>query len=118
MYSQKELVGVDIFVDNPLLTANQLGEKISAMPTKLKPITITSRGLKIWPNSMIETPYAHHACCRFQSSTDMKSLPATTHQEIIQLLQHFDKAGIDVIQTENLYTFDGVAGYTLAQDEQ
>ena len=66
---------------------------------------------------MIETPYAHHCSCRFQSSTDIKQLESISHQDIIDLLQQFEQRGLDVIKTENLYTFDGELGFTLAQGQ-
>jgi isocitrate dehydrogenase len=116
--SKKELVGIDVFIDNRM-TPEELGAKITALSAnlKLKPITITSRGLKIWPDSMIKSPDAQSACCRFQSGTDVKSLPAVTHTELIHLLQHFEEQGMDVIKTENLYTFDGKVGFSLAQGQ-
>jgi isocitrate dehydrogenase len=117
VHAKKELVGVDVFIDNPNLTPNEIGEKISKMAGKLKPIIITSRGLKIWPDCMIDAPYANHCSCRFQTSADTKSLTVISHQDILQLLQQFDEAGLDVIKTENLYTFDGKLGYTLAQGQ-
>ena len=40
-----------------------------------------------------------------------------THQQIIQLLQSMQKAGIDFIKTENLYSFGGKAAYTVAQGQ-
>jgi isocitrate dehydrogenase len=115
--AKKELVGVDIFIDNPSRTPNELGEMLSKISSKMKLITVTSRGLKIWPNSMIDSPYANHCSCRFQSSTDVKNLSAISHQDIILLLQKFDELGLDVIKTENLYTYDGKLGYTLAQGQ-
>lgn len=115
--SKKELVGVDVFIENHNLTPNELGEKISKIPTHLKLIVITSRGLKIWPNSMIDAPDANQCSCRFQSSENMKALKPITHQDIIELLQKFDEVGLDVIKTENLYTFDGKVGFTLAQGQ-
>lgn len=115
--AKKELVGVDIFIDNPTLTPNELGEKLIKIATKLKLIVITSRGLKVWPNSMIDAPYANHCSCRFQSSTDINKLSAITHEDILQLLRHFDQLGLDVIKTENLYTFNGVAGFSLGQGQ-
>lgn len=115
--AKKELIGVDIFIDNPSHTPLELGEKISKLISPLKLIVITSRGLKIWPNSMVDAPYASHSSCRFQSSSDMKDLKPITHQDIIRLLEQFDTLGFDVIKTENLYTFDGKAGYTLAQGQ-
>ncbi len=114
---KKELVGVDIFIDNPTLTPDELGEKLKSIATPLKLVVITSRGLKIWPNSMIDAPYANHCSCRFQTAMDVNDLKPASHQEIIQLLQQFDLLGLDVIKTENLYTFDGKLGYSLAQGQ-
>ena len=51
----------------------------------LELIVITSRGLKIWPNSTIDAPYLRHCCCRFQSAKDVKDLKAIRHEDIIQL---------------------------------
>lgn len=117
--SKKELVGVDIFIDNPTdIPATTLAEKliqIGGVPMEL--IVITSRGLKIWPNSSIEDPYLRHCCCRFQSSADVKTLKPITHDDIIKLLQQINGLGLDTIKTENLYTFDGELGYTLAQGQ-
>lgn len=115
--AKKELVGVDVFIDNPNQTPEILGEELKKITGNLKPIVITSRGLKIWPNSMIEAPYARHCSCRFQTTVDVKNLKTITHQDIIDLLQQFDKLGLDVIKTENLYTFDGKLGFSLAQGQ-
>ncbi len=116
--SKKELIGVDIFIDNPNdIPADELAAKLSELggPTEL--IVITSRGLKIWPNSSIDAPYVRHCCCRFQSATDVKNLKLIKHTDINQLLEKFEKLGLDVIKTENLYTFDGELGFTLAQGQ-
>lgn len=113
--SKKELVGVDIFLDNATdIPAAQLAEKLSAISEKLQLITINSRGLKIWPNSTIDDPYLRHCCCRFQSAKDVKALTAIQHTDIIKLLDELNEFGLDVIKTENLYTFDGDLGFTLA----
>jgi isocitrate dehydrogenase len=115
--SKKELVGVDIFLDNTHFTPEQLGEKISGLTSPLKLIIITSRGLKIWPHCMIQAPDANHCSCRFQASTDLDNATPVTHQQIITLLQQLDQIGLDVIKTENLYTFDGKIGFSLAQGQ-
>jgi len=112
--AKKELVGVDIFIDNPTLTPDELGAKISKLNGKLKLITITSRGLKIWPDTLIESPFAHHCSCRFQVEGNNATV---THEDIIALLQQFNDLQLDVIKTENLYTFDGKIGFTLAQGQ-
>ncbi len=117
LLAKKELVGVDIFIDNPMLSPDELGNTLSSITSELKLITITSRGLKVWPNSMVDAPYVHHCSCRFQSSFDINTLSAVSHQAIIHLLNAFDQLGLDVIKTENLYTFDGVIGFSLAQGQ-
>lgn len=116
--SKKELVGVDIFIDNPKdVPAAELAAILSALSADLKLIVMTSRGLKIWPNSTIEAPYLRHICCRFQSSQDVKTLTAVTQENILQLLEKVNHAGLEIIKTENLYTFDGQLGFTLAQGQ-
>lgn len=115
---KKELVGIDIFIDNPTdIPANQLAGKLSKLHAPLELITVNSRGLKIWPNSSIETPYLRHCCCRFQSSKDVKELKLIKHEDIIDLMMKINKLGLDVIKTENLYTFDGSLGFTLSQGQ-
>jgi isocitrate dehydrogenase len=115
--AHKELIGIDVFIDNPSLSPEELGKKISALTGPLKLIIITSRGLKIWPDCMIQTPYANHCSCRFQSNPDISNATPISHQDILQLLNQFDQLGLDVIKTENLYTFDGKLGFTLAQGQ-
>jgi isocitrate dehydrogenase len=115
--AKKQLVGIDIFIDNPNLTPEEIGQKILALKPSLNLLTITSRGLKIWPDCMIQAPYAQHCSCRFQSSTDVKNLTPVTHKDLVELLLQFESIGLDVIKTENLYTFDGKLGYSLAQGQ-
>ncbi len=113
--AKKELVGVDIFLDNgSSIPAEQLADKLSQIESKLKLITINSKGLKIWPNSTIDEPYLRHCCCRFQSNNDVQALTAIEYNDIIRLLDELNEFGLDVIKTENLYTFDGQLGFTLA----
>ncbi len=114
---KKELVGVDIFIDNPQLSPEELGAKLEKINETLQLIVITSRGLKVWPNCMIDAPYTRHCSCRFQATKDIKNLKSISHQDIIALLQQFDALGLDVIKTENLYTFDGKLGFSLAQGQ-
>lgn len=113
--SMKQLVGVDIFIDNPTdIPAEDIAAKIAKLSEELQLIVITSRGLKIWPNSSIDAPYLRHCCCRFQSAKDTKNLKLVHHEDIIRLMSEVNKLGFDVIKTENLYTFDGDLGFTLA----
>ncbi len=40
-----------------------------------------------------------------------------THAQIINLLDRLQKAELDFIKTENLYTFDGQKGFVASQGE-
>jgi isocitrate dehydrogenase len=116
--SKKELIGVDIFIDNPTdVPAETIANQIKSLHPGLELITMTSRGLKIWPNSSIDDPYLRHCCCRFQSSSDVKQAKPIQHSDILALMSGMDKLKLDVIKTENLYTFDGQPGFTLAQGQ-
>lgn len=50
--------------------------------------------------------------CRFVAAGG-----TATHAQIVSLLQRVGDAGCDFIKIENLYNFDGVAGYSLGQGE-
>lgn len=114
---KKELVGVDVYLDNPNHTVEFLVDKLKNMSGNLKLVVISSRGLKIWPDGMTDTPYIFHCTCRFQSSLNLKSLPPITHHDIVYLLEECFQLGLDVIKTENLYTFDGTIGFSLLQGQ-
>lgn len=112
---KKELVGVDVFVDwdQPGRNADTLGALVSALNGGgLTLGLITNRGVRVYPDGLPETFCSDHWRCRFTADQS-----ALTHAQINALLARFDQAGLDVIKTENLYTFDEKRGYTLAQGE-
>lgn len=110
----KALVGVDIFLDNseekPL---QDIVQKLETFENLLKLETVASRGLKIWPKSIIKHPYIRHLVCRFKATAD----EAITYQDVLELLEKVDLSGLQIIKTENLYTFDKENGYTLSQGQ-
>lgn len=112
--STKQLIGVDIFIDNNAeLTAEKIAQQLEALPTALKLKIIISRGLKIWPNSAIINPYLRYCCCRFRGEENAQ----ISYQEIIQLITYINDLEINIVKTENLYTYDQQLGFTLAQGE-
>lgn len=113
--AKKELVGIDVFLDWSAGSANDLGESISGLAGEgLKLAVLSNRGVKVWPGGHAETFCSDHWSCRFFSETTGKTI---AHAEIVALLKRFADAGFDFIKTENLYNFDGKAGYTLGQGE-
>jgi isocitrate dehydrogenase len=111
----KALVGVDVFVhwDTAPRDPSVLGRRLEGLcPPPLRLSMITNRGVKVYPEGMPETFRTDHWRCRFVSD----AAPASP-QQVVHLLQRLVEGGVDVIKTENLFTFDGVAGYSLGQGE-
>jgi len=114
---KKELVGVDIFLDwdTDGRDPNKLANILSGLKGKgTKLAIITNRGVKVFPDGHPETFCSDHWRCRFQSEKEGGTI---THQQILDLLKGVKELGLDFIKTENMYTFDGVRGYSLAQGE-
>jgi len=115
-HKQKELVGVDVFLDWNEGTADQIGKIMEGFTTAdLKLKMISNRGVKVYPDGLPETFCTDHWRCRFVS--DAQKLTPISHALVIDLLQRIHAAGLDFIKTEHLYTFDGVRGYSLGQGE-
>lgn len=113
--AKKELIGVDVFLDWSAGSANDLGESLSkAAGDGLTLSVLSNRGVKVWPGGHAETFCSDHWSCRFISKNAGKTIG---HAEIVALLQRVADAGFDFIKIENLYNFDGQAGYTLGQGE-
>ena len=112
--AKKELVGVDLFVHWAGLDPNELAAVIKQIADEELDLTmITNRGIKVWPEGFRETFCTDHWRCRFKSS----KASVIQKGQIIQLLQRALDLNIDVIKTENLYHFDGVAAFSLGQGQ-
>ncbi|MFN5785093.1 MAG: NADP-dependent isocitrate dehydrogenase, partial [Flavobacteriia bacterium] len=106
----KTLVGVDLFVHWSGKQASELAEALSSLNMNNSELSmITNRGIKVWPNGFEETFCTDHWRCRFKPSTGKEMQKAA----IIELLKAALDSTIDIVKTENLYEFDGVAGYSL-----
>ncbi|MFM7473046.1 MAG: NADP-dependent isocitrate dehydrogenase [Crocinitomicaceae bacterium] len=111
---EKQLEGVDIFVHWSGADANELAQLIAPLETENASLTmITNRGIKVWPNGFKETFCTDHWRCRFKG----KSSKSLSKEDIIQLLRNAIHQNVDVIKTENLYLFNGVAAYSLGQGQ-
>jgi isocitrate dehydrogenase len=111
---EKKLVGMDIFLQWNDRNPDTLGEALKEiMVGNIKLKMITNRGTKVWPQGHPETFCTDHWRCRYMCAEGGDC----SYHGFIQLLLQVSKAGFDVIKTENLYTFDGVAGYTAAQGQ-
>ena len=105
--AKKELVGVDVFFDWNDRNGRAFGERLEkyngdGLHLKL----LSNRGVNVYPEGFEETFCTDHWRARYMGEGNK-----ATHSQIVSLLGRLEKDGLDVIKTENLYTFDGVKGY-------
>lgn len=119
--AHKVLLGVDIFLHERNFTPEQLASRLLALSKGILHLQmITNRGVKVWPEGFPETFCTDHWRCRFMpaQSTQLTQLPQEVkQQDIVQLLQTLTQAGLDVMKTENLYSFNGERGFALGQGQ-
>ena len=112
--AKKDLVGVDLFVHWNGTNPNELAQKVQKIESNdMELIMITNRGIKVWPEGFKETFCTDHWRCRFKPKPGTE----TNKNKIIALLSNSINENIDIIKTENLYNFNGEAGYSLGQGQ-
>ena len=115
--AKKELVGVDIFLhwDESNRDPNVLGKILDSISTpNLHFQKISNRGTKVYPNGNPATFCTDHWRCRFVTENYSKT---ASNQEIIDLMQKIISQNLEIIKSENLYTFDGKLGFSVLQGE-
>lgn len=110
----KKLEGVDLFVHWGGYSANELASLLQPLQSEELALSmITNRGIKVWPDGFEETFCTDHWRCRFKP-VNGKSMQK---EQIIELLHKASLQQIDTIKTENLYSFDGTAAFSLGQGQ-
>lgn len=111
----KTLDGIDIFIDENNRNPNFLAEKLMAASStsSLELNMITNRGVKVFPNGNPHTFCTDHWRCRFVFKKDVE----VNSTELINLQKLIDNHGLNIIKTENLYSFNDVPGYSLGQGQ-
>lgn len=107
---KKELVGVDIFIQWER-SADELAAQLNQFPSTLKLKMIGNRGVKVWPNQHPDTLCIDSWRCRFMHPEKNEII---LPQHILEILQELEKKNIEVVQTQYLFNFDRVPGYTLS----
>ena len=111
----KALVGVDVFVHESQRTVKALADQMQAASIPaLQLQMITNRGVKVWPQGFPETFCTDHWRCRFTATSAQGTIG---QRDIVELMAALTDAGIDVIKTENLCTFNGAQGFALGQGQ-
>lgn len=110
---EKELKGVDVFVDWSGEDVDDLAEVLQSLSDDLELQMITNRGVKVWPNGFEETFCTDHWRCRYQKNDGS----LVEKKQVVEILANALEKNIDAIKTENLYDFDGKRGYSLGQGQ-
>lgn len=110
---ERKLVGSDVFLfwDKDNRNSTILGDSLKDISIEgLKLKMISNRGVKVYPGDSSTVFCTDHWRCRFEFDNH-----EGTSEDIINLQYKLISKGFDIIKTENLYSFDGVMGYSLAQ---
>lgn len=117
---KKDLVGVDIFIDNIKLWKIEKITKIIKDATQnlsLGMQAIIVRGIAVWPG---KEEYLHNIpdtySCRFVSRNNRNK--RISQQDIISLLNILDQQKLHFTSSENLYIFDGKIGFSEVLNNQ
>lgn len=111
--SQKELVGVDVFIEWDGSDTKELADKVKAIDAgdfELK--LLGSRGVKVYPSDIEVKIHSDFWRCRF-----MKKSGTVDNSSIVNLLSVLSENGIQFVQVQNLYDFEGERYYSLCQGE-
>lgn len=111
---EEELIGIDIYVKNLICKVEQVIGEVSHASSRFELHHIATRGIKVWPSQ--ETIDFGNDVIRLRylkiNATDMIDFSA-----LLDLQKALYSLGLDIILTHNLYTFNGMAGFTKAQGE-
>lgn len=76
---------------------------------------ISNRGVLVWPNGHPNTFKVDHWRCRFMDTAPVNSV--TRASNVVTLLSRLHSEGVETIKTENLYNYDGEAGFSKGQGQ-
>ena len=110
---KKEQVGIDVFLDEPSVTPEQLGkslEKLAGPDFRLD--MLSNRGQKVYPGGAPETLCVDAFRCRFLSTSGIVGT-----DQVIALVARLAKAGHPFVKSEGLFMFDGQDGFTKGQGQ-
>ena len=108
---ETKLDGVDVYVEWAERTPDALAETLKkANGEGLALIMLSNRGVKVWPDGFSETFCTDSFRCRFMGE-------GATPVKVLDLQRRILEHGIEIAKTENLRSYDGKPGYTLAQGQ-
>jgi len=112
--AKKDLVGIDLFAHWNGTNPDEIAGMLQSMETENSELVmITNRGIKVWPNGFEETFCTDHWRCRFQPKEGREF----NKGEILELMKNAVEKGVDVVKSENLYSFNRKRAYSLGQGQ-
>ncbi len=103
--AEKKLVGLDVFLHQKAGSVDEVAALLKKCETEnLVLMNISNRGIDIWPEGQPETFIVDHWRCRFMGDA--------SKADILSVLSNCESEGLDFVKTENLYEFDGQAGFS------
>jgi isocitrate dehydrogenase len=110
--ARKDLLGVDVFVHWTRGRAEDLATLLAEVAAPDLPlVTISNRGVKVWPEGFPDTFCTDHWRCRFEAKEGQTTTPA----HVVTLLDRMNGAGVEFIKTEHLYAFEGKPAFSRGQ---
>ena len=112
--AKMELQGVDVYVIWESRDSDALASRVQSLAGPefgLK--TLTSRGVKVWPDGQPETYRGDQFRCRLLAANGRP----VSYADVVAVLGRIAGAGLKFAKTENLHSFDGERGYSLGQGE-
>jgi isocitrate dehydrogenase len=112
--TKMELKGIDLIIHWPSRNVTELAALMNQHNGDgLKLEMVDNRGVKVWPMGLAaaETFSTDSFRCRFMSDG------TADRAKMIGLLGRVNQAGVDIVMTASLRSFDGVEGYSLAQGQ-
>ena len=112
--AKSETVGVDVYLENESRNPDTLAETLKkANGGGLSVQMISNRGVKVWPDGFSETFCTDSFRCRFMGASGA----TVSAYQITALLDRITGVGLAIVKTEYLRTYEGKAGYSLAQGQ-
>lgn len=112
--AEKKLMGVDVFVHWNGSDPKELAENLNKIiPGRLELSMITNSGIKVWPDGFKENFCTDYWRCRFKPNENRE----INKENIITLLTNALNENIYTTKTEDLYSFNCKAAFSLGQGQ-
>lgn len=111
----RKLIGADIYFSASAESVNELAELLLSIEgDDLTLKNIARKGVKIWPDAPVQ---ATHPTDQYRARFRAPKDAATTNTAIAALITRAQEKNIDFTHIENLYFFDGVPAFSIAEGE-